>query len=285
MTTPAAHRRIAADADPRRTRRIHRYLLRCAGLWLILLLAAVAFVAVGRHYGARIASSREALSRLAEARTLHAQGAVAACEDRLLLALRLHPPVAEELVGAFREDLVGLPRVSEDLYRRLRENGLDAPPETRAYVAVVNNDRARAERFAREAPPSSEIHLWMARWALREGRLEDARGAFDRYWFAQPAGQNARTAAELEPTSGAAGDYYAAGRRLFELGLWDSAFAAFAEARKRGAAHPDLEYYRGLRLELDGKPEEARRVYHALADRFPQHRGALLRLRALEPTN
>ena len=72
------------------------------------------------------------------------------------------------------------------------------------------------------------------------------------------------------------------GKRLLFNGLLPEAVAAFDRARANGYENADMLFWKGAAAELQGRREEAQAGYIEALKRLPNHRLALMRLKALE---
>ena len=72
-----------------------------------------------------------------------------------------------------------------------------------------------------------------------------------------------------------------AGHRLLWAGLWHEAFSAFDAARKAGPDGPELRFYEGVELEINGKRQAAVDAYYDVLAEIPTHLLALKRLEVL----
>jgi tetratricopeptide (TPR) repeat protein len=266
----------------------HRYIALNVGLWLLLALAGAAGIALLRQYGAAIAGHERARALIVRAEAHYEDGDFGACQVEISQALALSPSLLSELLERFGPRLLSLPNTLERLDASAEHPRGSTPSDSLALaqLAIIQGDVARAsqllERYVSDGGSDPRVSLWRGRIAANAARFTQARDEFARYWQVNASAKTTFTTAIRRASSGTdAEQRMQNGRSFFWAGLWDEAFAAFAEARQAGATEPELEFFQGVEADIAGKTEAARAHYTKTLDRLPNHLLSLRRLRAM----
>ena len=182
----------------------------------------------------------------------------------------------------FGRTMTGMPLVREEMFRFDKEGVAPLGESGRLALLLAEGGSPKELALARPDHDLGELNLSLGRTELVRGDVAGAAECFRTYWTGQNA-RRAETAAKLtskNPRNGE--DEYAAGKRLIFNGLWPEALAAFDRARVAGYENADMVFWKGAAAELQGRRDESRTFYAEALRRLPNHRLALLRMKALK---
>ncbi len=264
------------------TRRLKRYIAYNAGLWVAVALVGALVLTGARQYGHTVMARQTARHLLDGARKAADRGGLYEAQRAIREALAACPLISPEVAAEFGRTMTGMPLVQAEMLRLDKEGVAPLGEAGRLALALAHGGPAKELALARPAPGLDELNLSLGRNELARGDVADAAECFRVYW----AGQNARrseTVSKLlakNPRNGE--DEYAAGKRLIFNGLLPEALAAFDRARAAGYENADMIFWKGAAAELGGRRDEAQAGYAEALKRLPNHRLALLRMKALE---
>jgi len=262
-------------------RRLKRYIAYNVGLWVVVALAGSAALTGARQYGHAAMARQTARHLLEGAHKAADRGGLYEAQRAIREALAAYPPISVEVAAQFGRDMTGMPLVRAEMLRLDKEGA--APLDEAGRLTLLLSDGPTKESvLARPTPDAGELNLSLGRIQLARGNLASASECFRTYWASRTE-QRAGIAAKLQakqPGNGA--DEYAAGKRLLFNGLMPEAMAAFDRARAAGHENADMLFWKGAVAELQGQRDEAMARYAETLQRLPNHRLALLHMKALE---
>ena len=262
-------------------RRIKRYIAYNAGLWAAVALIAALVLTGVRQYGHATMARQTARHLLDGARKAADRGGLYEAQRAIREALAAFPPISPEVAAEFGRTMTGMPLVRAEMLR-LDKEGTAPLGEAGRLTLLLTNGPSKELALARPAPDAGELNLCLGRTRLARGDVAGAAESFGVYWADRSVrrGEIASKLLAKNPRNGA--DEYAAGRRLLFNGLLPEAMAAFDRARAAGYENADMFFWKGAAAELQGRRDEAQAGYAEAIKRLPNHRLALLRMKALE---
>lgn len=263
-------------------RHLKRYIAYNVGLWVVVALTGALVLTGARQYGHAAMARQTARHLLDGARKAADSGGLYEAQRSVRAALAAYPPISPEVAVEFGRSMVGMPLVQAEMLRLDRQGVAPLGEAGRMTLLLARGGSSKELALARPKPGAGESNLWLGRTVLVRGDVAGAVECFRTYWADQNA-QRAETAAKLlakNPRNGE--DECAAGKRLIFNGLLPEALAAFDRARAAGYENADMVFWKGVAAELGKRPDEAKACYSEALKRLPNHRLALLRMKALE---
>ncbi len=263
-------------------RHLKRYIAYNAGLWVAVALFGALVLTGARQYGHAVMARQTARHFLDGARKAAERGGLYEAQRAIRSALEAYPPISPEVVAEFGRTMTGMPLVREQMFRLDKEGIAPLGKAGRLALLLAKGGASKEVALARPEPGAGELNLSLGRSELARGEVAGAAECFRTFWVGQNA-RRAETAAKLKAKNPRNGeDEYAAGKRLVFNGLLPEALAAFDRARVAGYENADMVFWKGAKAELEGRRGDAQEDYAEALKRLPNHRLALLRMKALE---
>jgi predicted negative regulator of RcsB-dependent stress response len=263
-------------------RHLKRYIAYNAGLWVVVALTGALVLTGARQYGHAQMARQTARHLLDGARKAADRGGLYEAQRAIREALEAYPPISSEVAVGFGRTMTGMPLVQAEMLRLDKEGVAPLDTAGRLTLTLARGASPKELALARPTPGAGELNLWLGRTLLARGDVAGAAECFRVYWTKENA-QRARITAKLttkNPRNGE--DEYAAGKRMVFNGLLPEALTAFDRARAAGYENADMTFWKGAAAELAGRRDEAQTHYAEALKCLPNHRLALLRMKALE---
>lgn len=236
-------------------------------MWLTLFCVAVLTLGGIHRYGTGWVAYRHAAQLLDQADAQFARGDVEESQRLLLQAMQEEPAIGAAVSERLGPRMLAMPSLMERL-------AVPGAPSTTAVEAEARHALLRGEiglaagilADMEEASPAAVY--WQGQLALREGDFSGAARHFEAYWGQRS--DRPRPAGAATPAESALA--------LFDRGRWPEAFALVAALAQQGELEPELAFIQAVADELQGRREQAVKMYRAVVDARPSHFLALTRL-------